>query len=86
MAKITEQDLAHARLILAHEILQSENADDILSAIHNLMILQSTKGFECEASNNKRKRKQAKEWKRASDEFFTVLMCAMYQRDEERSD
>lgn len=86
MAKINEQDLAHARLLLAHEILQSENADEILSAIHNLMILQSTRGFECQDSKSKRRNKEAREWKRAADEFFTVLMCAMYQRDEAAED
>lgn len=80
--KITEQDLAEARLLLAYEILQSENAEEILAALHNLMIYQSTRAFEQEMSHNKKKKKEAREWKRASDEFFTILMCAMYQRDD----
>lgn len=80
--KITEQDLAEARLLLAYEILQSENSEEILAALHNLMIYQSTRAFEQEMSNKKKTKKEAREWKRVSDEFFTVLMCAMYQRED----
>ena len=80
--KIREQDLADARLLLAFEILQSENAEEILAAIHNLMILTSTRAFEKFDSSGKRSKQEGKEWKRTSDELFTILMCAMYQRED----
>lgn len=74
--KVTDQDLADARLALALQIINSENAAEIVQALHKLSITQAR---QAEQLRKKDKRK-AKQWARASDELFTVMMCAVYQK------
>lgn len=81
--KITDQELADARLMLALEILDAPNAADIVSAIQHLMIAQAVRAAQERKKGNKRR---AKQWKRASDELFTVMMCAVYQNEDRKND
>lgn len=82
-AKITDQELADARLMLALEILEAPNAKDIVSAIQHLMIAQSVRSAE---EKRKGRKKVAKRWKHSAEELFIVMMCAVYQNEERRND
>lgn len=77
MASVTKQDLADARLALALEILQSPNAPQIVSAMQDLTMMQAHAAAQHKRHGNK---DRARMWKHAADEFFTVMMCAVYQQ------
>lgn len=78
--KVTEQELADARYALAMEILEAPNASEILSAIHELVMTQMARAIH---NTSKDKKKKAREWKRAADELYTVLMCAVYTHQDQ---
>lgn len=77
--KITEQELADARLMVALEILDSDNAKEILDAMHHLVMTQAARGMYHIRKGSKKHKRQAEWWKHSADEFFTVVMCAVYQ-------
>lgn len=80
--KVSDQELADARLMLALEILDSENAHDILDAMHNLVMTQSARSFYHYKKGGKKNKKQAQTWKHSADEIFTIVMCAVYQNQD----
>jgi hypothetical protein len=86
VVKITDQELADARLMLALEILDSENAPDIIDAMHSLVMLHSARALYSHKKGNKKGKRQAQKWKHSADEFFTVVMCAIYQNQDANSD
>lgn len=93
MEQVTEQELADARYNLAMEILESENASKIVTAMNTLTLLQAHRASEyhrkAKKSDNKRKRRkqqaQARAWKLAADEFYTVTMCAIYTHQDQQT-
>lgn len=82
--KVTDQELADARLLLALEILDSDNAVGILEAMQDLIFAQADRANYLDKKKSKKKflKREAKQWQRAADEFFTVLMCAVYQQED----
>lgn len=86
--EITEQEIADARVRLAHSILESDNAGDILTAMNKLTMIyakkaQSVQKAEKGKSKGKGKSKQWKRWKHTADEFYTVTMCAVYTKQDQ---
>lgn len=84
--KISDQELADARLMVALEILESENAKNILDAMHHLAILQSTKAIHLRKKGGKKNKNAAYRWLHSGDELFTVVMCAIYQSEDARAE
>lgn len=82
--KVTEQELATARQRLALEILEAENAREIVYALQNLTVLQAKRADEYRGKKGKKGKGKFREWRRASDETYTVLMCAIYTKQDER--
>jgi hypothetical protein len=80
--KITDQELADARLMVALEILDTDNASDIIDAMHHLVMLQSARSFYHYKKGGKGSKKQAEKWKHSADEMFTIVMCAIYQHQD----
>lgn len=86
----TEQEIAIARHNLAMTILQSENAGDILQAMNALTVRHAKRAMQTKKSAKGKKKKtqkaEAKEWKRVADELYTVVMCAVYTKQDQASD
>lgn len=79
MIEITEEDLANARFQLATAIIDAPNAGEILSSIHNLTSMYAQRARQEKKSKNKKKELK---WKTASDEFYTIMMCAVYNKQD----
>jgi len=76
---VTQDELAEGRVRLANTILQSDNAEQIITQLHKLTMLYATQaGYY---HKNKKKNK-AKAWKTVADEIFTVTMCAIYTKQD----
>lgn len=87
---VTEDEVARARYRLASEILEADNAGEILGAMNTLTMLY-VKRAETEhkrkpKSKKKRTKSQqkAKRLKYTADEFYTVLMCAVYNKQDQK--
>lgn len=78
---ISEQDLANARLGLALAILDSENGQQIVASLHKLTMMYVK---QAEHHHKNKKNKKAKMLKHTADEFFTITMCAVYQKQDQR--
>ncbi len=78
--KVTEEELAVARHGLAMEILNAPNAGDILQALNRLTITQVQRAKH---KQKKGKKAEAKQWKRSADELYTVMMCAVYTKQDQ---
>ncbi len=85
------QELADARKNLANAILEADNSHEILTNLRHLTTLYN-KRFEENAKrakkSKKKKKKESKHYKKAKFfhsvglEFYTVLMCAVYNKNE----
>lgn len=73
-----DRELAHARVELAEAILDSENSEQIIYALNELVLAQ----LELVKVKKKSGKKSAKLWKHSADEIFTILMCAVYRAQE----
>lgn len=78
--EVSQDELAQARATLAHTMLDSENADQLIGALHKLTMMYVTQAQYHHKSKNKRK---AKMWKHTADELFTVTMCAVYTKQDQ---
>lgn len=78
--EVTQDELAQARLTLAYTMLDSENADKLIGALHKLTMLYVSQAQYHNKNKNKRK---AKMWKHTADELFTVTMCAVYTKQDQ---
>jgi hypothetical protein len=81
--KVTDQELASARREVAYSIIESEQANEILTAIHKLTLLQAQKAAQ---KKKKGKKHQARAWKTAADELYTITMCAIYTKQDQSSE
>lgn len=76
---VTQDELAEGRVRLAHSILNSDNAEEIITNLHKLTMLYANQaGYY---HKNKKKNK-AKAWKNVADEMFTITMCAIYTQQD----
>lgn len=73
-----ENAMAAARLKVAQQILNSDNAQKILESINELCATYSYVAAEVKKLPSGSQ--EAKRLNKATDEFFTVLMCAMYNK------
>lgn len=80
ISKVTEDELAVARHTLAMEILNAPNAGDILHAMNRLTMTQAKRAKH---KHKKGKKAEAKQWKRSADELYTVMMCAVYTKQDQ---
>lgn len=83
LTKVSEDELALARYKLAMEILNAPNAGEILHAMNRLTMTQAKRAKH---KHKKGKKKEAREWKRSADELYTVLMCAVYTKQDQNRD
>ncbi len=79
-SEVTQDELAAARSTLAHTMLDSENADKLVGALHKLTMMYVNQAQYHHKNKNKRK---AKMWKHTADELFTVTMCAVYTKQDQ---
>ena len=77
--KTTQQEIANARVLLADSILSSDNTEEILYAINELLVTQVEYAYEKRKSG---KKKESQKWSHSAQEFHTVLMCAIYRSQE----
>lgn len=73
-----ENSLAKARLGLAQQILQADNAPRVLEAMNDLCATYIAVSENLSKTSSGKL--EAKKLNKAADEFFTVLMCAMYNK------
>lgn len=78
-----QQELAAARYELATLMMESDNARETVSAIHGLTILYADKAKELSKSKKKADKKLAKKLKFVADEFYTITMCAIYNKQDQ---
>ena len=81
--RATSQDFADARFAVAQEILGSENAGRILQAMNDLTLLYAT---EADHKRKKGKKAESRRLKHTADEFYTVMMCAIYTRQDQKGE
>ena len=89
---VTEEQVAEARLRLASVIIETENAGEILTAMNTLVTLYAKQAQHQAERKQKSKKKRAKARRKAkmlkhtADEFYTVLMCAVYNKQDQIND
>lgn len=87
---VTEHDIALARHALAMQILEADNAGDILQAMNRLTMTHAKRASDLHKTAKKKKSKKekakAKAWKMTADEFYTVTMCAVYTKQDQSNE
>jgi ERCC4-type nuclease len=77
------QELAIARYELANVVMESDNAKETLTALHELTMLYAKRASQLNKSKKKQDKKLAKKMKFVADEFYTITMCAIYNKQDQ---
>lgn len=77
----TEHELAQARVEFADAILAADNSEELLLTLNDLFVAQVAHTLDARISG---KKSEARRRKQATDEIFTIMMCAMYRAQAER--
>lgn len=87
MVKISDQEtstddkLAQARVEFADAILAADNTEELLLTLNDLFVAQVLHTLDARKSG---KKSEARRRKQATDEIFTIMMCAVYRAQAER--
>lgn len=82
---VTEDELAKARFKVASAILDADNAGEIVSAMNTLtmMYVKEAQHQHKRGKKSKKAKQKAKRLKHTADEFYTIVMCAIYNKQDQ---
>lgn len=83
---VTEDELAKARYKVASAILDADNAGEIVSSMNTLtmMYVKEAQHQHKRGKKSKKAKKKAKQLKHTADEFYTIVMCAIYNKQDQK--